>query len=59
MEFFNIFGNNDNKTNKHRKIVSLVMSKLNNIENIISKTPKNADISHKEFTLVNNVAKKS
>ena len=47
------------QTNKHRKIVSLVMSKLNDIENIISKTPKNTDISHKEFTLVNNVAKKS
>ena len=42
------------KTNKHRKIVSLVKSKSNSTEKVISKKMKDSYIIHGEFTLVIN-----
>ena len=44
------------KRKKPRKIVLLVRFKLNIIEKITSKTLTDADISHKDFTLISNEA---
>ena len=43
------------KRKKHDKIVLLAKSKLNNIEDLISKTLIDSNISHDEFVLRNNV----
>ena len=45
------------KRKKHDKIVLLAKSKLNNIEDLISKTLIDSNISHDEFVLRNNVHK--
>ena len=42
---------------KHDKIVLLGKSKLNSIEVLISKALIDSDISHGEFTLINDVLK--
>ena len=45
------------KKKKHSKIVLLAKSKLNSIEDLISKTLINSVISHDEFFLINNALK--
>ena len=45
------------KRKKHDKIVLLPKSKLNNIEDLLSKTFIDSNISHDEFVLINNVEK--
>ena len=41
-----------------KKIILLVKSKLNGIEDLISKVLIDSNISHDEFVLINNVLKK-
>lgn len=48
----------EKKENNHDKIVLLPRSKLNSIENIISKGVTGAEIDHKEFTISMNEEKK-
>ena len=45
------------KKKKHNKIVLLAKSKLDSIEVLISKALIDSNISHDEFTLINNVLK--
>ena len=45
------------KTREHDKIVLLAKSKLNSIEDLISKVLIDSNISHDEFVLINNVLK--
>ena len=46
------------KKKKHNKVILLARSKLNSIENIISKAVTGAEIDHKEFTISTNEEKK-
>ena len=48
----------DKKTSKHSKFVLLARSKVNSIENTMSKAPTDAKIINEEFKLINNEAKK-
>ena len=41
-----------NKKKKHDEILMLAKSKLNNIENLVSKAPTDMEISHKEFVTI-------
>ena len=45
------------KKKKHDKTVSLVKSKLNRVEVLISKSLINSNINHDEFVSINNVVK--
>ena len=45
------------KKKKHNKVILLARSKLNSIENIISKGVTGAEIDHKEFTISTNEEK--
>ena len=45
------------KKKKHDKTVSLVKSKLNRVEVLISKSLINSNINHDEFDSINNVVK--
>ena len=47
-----------NKTKKHNKIVMLARSKLNSIENKISKALMDNEISHEDFETIINEEKK-
>ena len=49
----------EKKKKNHNKTVSLVNSKLNRIEILISKSLIDSNISHDEFVLINNVLKES
>ena len=42
------------KKKKHNKTVLLARSKLNSVENIMSKTLTNFEISHEDFTSIMN-----
>ena len=42
------------KKKKHNKVVLLARSKLNSLENIISKALRDVDNSHEQFTIIVN-----
>ena len=42
------------KKKKHNKVVLLARSKLNSLENIISKALRDVDNSHEQFTIIMN-----
>ena len=42
------------KKKKHNKVVLLTRSKLNSLENIISKALRDVDNSHEQFTIIMN-----
>ena len=46
--------NSARKRNKHKKIILLAISKLNSLEQIVSKALINSDISHEELALLIN-----
>ena len=46
--------NSARKRNKHKKIILLASSKLNSLEQIVSKALINSDISHEELALLIN-----